>query len=583
MIEKRLSQNQIIPTDKWNSLVDSVSGNRENQWKDSNPAARVKYVLFVIGKVIGLLFLLYIFVCSLDVMSSAFRLVGGKITGKAFTEGAILSNPIGGLMLGLLATVIVQSSSTSTSIVVSMVSSSILPVQRAIPIIMGANIGTSVTNTIVALTQSNRRDEFRRAFAGATVHDMFNWVTVLILLPLEIISGLLFHLTGAITRSISLERKASTNPQFLNVLTKPLTHRIIQLDEKVIQNIALGTVESNVSLIKHYCSYNNVTTENSTSILVPKIYCEFLFSKMSWPDWAIGLCLLFLSIIALCTCLVLLVKLLQSMLKGTISTVIHKTVNANFPGVFHHLTPYLAIGIGCIFTILVQSSSIFTSTLTPLVGLGVISIERMYPFTLGSNIGTTITGIMAALTATTALELRNALQIALCHTFFNIFGILIWFPVPFMRNVPIALAKRLGETTATYRWFAIVYIIGSFFLIPLIIFAISLAGGPAFVGVFAPLSFIALFIIIINFLQIHVPNVLPNLLQTWSWLPRPFRTLAWYDEHIFRSQKQVTVYNENEEKELSTITNRIVENNHSHANKAFNNNDDLEKIPEIYT
>jgi len=46
----------------------------------------------------------------------------------------------------------------------------------------------------------------------------------------------------------------------------------------------------------------------------------------------------------------------------------------------------------------------------------------MYPFTLGSNIGTTITGIMAALTATTALELRNSLQIALCHTFFNIFG-----------------------------------------------------------------------------------------------------------------------------------------------------------------
>lgn len=69
-----------------------------------------------------------------------------------------------------------------------------------------------------------------------------------------------------------------------------------------------------------------------------------------------------------------------------------------------------------------QSSSIFTSTLTPLVGLGIITIERVYPFTLGSNIGTTITGIMAALTATTPKELRNSLQIALCHTFFNIFG-----------------------------------------------------------------------------------------------------------------------------------------------------------------
>ena len=103
---------------------------------------------------------------------------------------------------------------------------------------------------------------------------------------------------------------------------------------------------------------------------------------------------------------------------------------------------------------------------------------------------------MAALTATSAIELRNSLQIALCHTFFNIFGrilsssgegkdlrtfdlvsgILIWFPIPIMRNVPIALAKKLGEITAEYRWFAIVYIVVSFFLLPLIIFGISLAG-----------------------------------------------------------------------------------------------------------
>ena len=73
-------------------------------------------------------------------------------------------------------------------------------------------------------------------------------------------------------------------------------------------------------------------------------------------------------------------------------------------------------------TILVQSSSVFTSTLTPLVGLGIITVERVYPFTIGSNVGTTITGIMAALTAKSARELKNSLQIALCHTFFNIFG-----------------------------------------------------------------------------------------------------------------------------------------------------------------
>jgi sodium-dependent phosphate cotransporter len=113
----------------------------------------------------------------------------------------------------------------------------------------------------------------------------------------------------------------------------------------VIQNIALGSNESDLSLVKRYCSYQNITNENGTSILIPENYCQFLFSKISWPDWGIGLLLLVLSLTSLCTCLVLLVKLLQTMLKGTISTVIHKTVNADFPGIFRHLTPYLAIGV----------------------------------------------------------------------------------------------------------------------------------------------------------------------------------------------------------------------------------------------
>lgn len=89
----------------------------------------------------------------------------------------------------------------------------------------------------------------------------------------------------------------------------------------------------------------NTTNENATVVLIPGKACEFIFSRIFWPDMAIGLLLLILSIISLCTCLVLLVKLLQSMLKGTISTVIHRTVNADFPGVFHHLTPYLAIAV----------------------------------------------------------------------------------------------------------------------------------------------------------------------------------------------------------------------------------------------
>ena len=65
----------------------------------------------------------------------------------------------------------------------------VITVQPAIPMIMGANIGTSVTNTFVSMAQSGNQREFRRAFAGATIHDMFNWLTVLILLPLEWATG----------------------------------------------------------------------------------------------------------------------------------------------------------------------------------------------------------------------------------------------------------------------------------------------------------------------------------------------------------------------------------------------------------
>ena len=50
---------------------------------------------------------------------------------------------------------------------------------------MGSNIGTSVTNTIVSFTQISNKNEFRRAFAGATVHDMFNWLTVIVLFTVE--------------------------------------------------------------------------------------------------------------------------------------------------------------------------------------------------------------------------------------------------------------------------------------------------------------------------------------------------------------------------------------------------------------
>lgn len=174
------------------------------------------------------------------------------------------------------------------------------------------------------------------------------------------------------------------------------------------------------------------------------------------------------------------------------SQTIKKVINSDLPYPFAWVPGYIAILVGAGLTILVQSSSIFTSALTPLVGIGVVTIERTYPLTLGANIGTTVTSVLAALAVNKADKFREALQIAFCHLFFNISGILIWYPIPFMRNIPIKGAKFLGNTTAKYRWFAFMYLIVVFFLFPLLVFGLSVAGWEALLGVGVPVSTISI-------------------------------------------------------------------------------------------
>uniref|UniRef100_A0A8C5N4I9 Sodium-dependent phosphate transport protein 2A n=1 Tax=Leptobrachium leishanense TaxID=445787 RepID=A0A8C5N4I9_9ANUR len=512
---------------------------------------KVKSRSVSILKILLLFGFLYLFVCSLDVLSSAFQLAGGKVAGDIFKDSAILSNPVAGLVVGILVTVLVQSSSTSTSIIVSMVSSGLLEVRSAIPIIMGSNIGTSVTNTIVALMQAGDRSEFKRAFAGATVHDCFNWLSVLVLLPLETVTGYLHHVTKMVVASFKLQ-SGQDAPAMLTVITEPFTKLVIQLDMTVITGIATGDESlRNKSLIRIICkeqiseilSNSTVNTiqrcdalglcwqeDNVTSLHEEAAKCNHLFVDSHLPDLAVGLILLAGSLVTLCTCLVMLVKILNSILKGQVAKAIKKVINTDFPFPFTWATGYFAMVIGAGLTFVVQSSSVFTSAMTPLIGIGVISIERAYPLTLGSNIGTTTTAILAAL-ASPGDKLASAFQIALCHFFFNISGILLWYPFPFTR-LPIRMAKMLGRRTAKYRWFAVLYLIICFLLLPSLIFAISMAGWQVLIGVGAPFLSLFFVIIVVNLMQIHKPDCLPKTLKTWNFLPAWMHSLKPMDKII---------------------------------------------------
>ncbi|XP_025115210.1 sodium-dependent phosphate transport protein 2B-like isoform X2 [Pomacea canaliculata] len=543
-------------------------------WKGLSPIGKCKRISKVAGRVLGLMIALYFFICSLGLLESAFKLVGGRAAGETFRNSQVLSNPVAGLMIGVLATVLLQSSSTATSIVVALVASEVIPLKTGIPIIMGTNIGTSITNTIVALAQAGHRDNFRRAFAGATVHDMFNWLAVLVLLPLEVASHYLYHLTASIVNFMNMGGD-DHEKEILTAITNPFIKMIVQVNRDAITDIAIEkNLTSTDTVLSRWCNRQTLAVNHTTvhfnpvdircseqeqgsvfhnaciaadypehavfaiswnttaviNITTAGERCRHLMALTDWNDSTVGGVLLALSLLVIFLSLFAIVKVLSSLLQGQVATVISKTLNTDLPGRAAYFTGYIALLVGVGMTLVIQSSSVFTSTLTPLVGMGIISVERMYPLTLGSNIGTTVTGILAAL-STRGRFTRDAMQLALCHLFFNVSGVVLFYPVPFMRW-PIPLAKLLGRKTARYRWISIFYLVFMFVIFPASVFALSLAGWQYLAGIGGPLLVLFLVTSIINVLQVKRKNWLPPRLRTWDFLPRCLHSLESIDQAL---------------------------------------------------
>jgi sodium-dependent phosphate cotransporter len=356
---------------------------------------------------------LYCFLLGLDLMGIAFKLFGGD-----FAEALIssTSNPFVGLFVGILATSLVQSSSTTTSITVGLVAAGGLTLEGAIPIVMGANIGTSVTNILVSLAHVNRREEFQRAFAGANLHDLFNWLAVLILFPIEAKTHFLAK-TSVMATSL-LEGVGGIdlfNP--VQALVRPVAELIASL----LGASADGAVEVQ-------------TLPGGLTLIV--------------------------GVTLLMGALKLLVDLLRGLMSERAEQILHKTL-------FHSTTA--AVAAGALVTSMVQSSSITTSIMVPLVGAGIVSLEQLFPFTIGANIGTTITAMLAAL----ATGSPAAVAVAFAHLFFNMAAALIIYVPPPMRAIPLAVARAMGRIGSSNRVLAISYILVVFYGIPLLLLLVS--------------------------------------------------------------------------------------------------------------
>lgn len=351
---------------------------------------------------------LYAFLVGIGAMGTAFKLMGKDYTSLLLGEHG---GPLVSLFIGILATTLVQSSSTTTSLVVGMVAAGAISFDAACFMVMGANVGTTVTSTIVSLGHFAQSNEYKRAFAAATVHDFFNLIVLGVLFPFELYTGFLHNLSSQVTAQFEgVGGLKLANP--LKAVTKPAINALKEGIE------ALGGGGGVLAIV--------------------------------------GISITFIGIIYL-------VKLLKAVMFSKLANLFDRVLFAS---------PARGLVFGIFLTILVQSSSITTSVAVPLVGAGVISIRQVFPYTMGANIGTTMTALLAALAAFAGVTAGDdttaklGLQLAFHHVMFNIIGVALVWPI---RRVPIAMAVGFSRLAQWNRFVPLLYIILAFYLIPFLI------------------------------------------------------------------------------------------------------------------
>ncbi len=349
--------------------------------------------------------LIYTFLVGVSSLESGIKVMGADTQESLFSS---VSNPVAGLFIGILGTVLVQSSSASTSVIVGLVGTGALGVGDAVPMIMGANIGTTVTNTLVALAHMRQSEEFKRAFSAATVHDFFNLMAVSIILPIELATNVLSNSA----EKISEQLVGSAGSEWKSPIKK--------------------WVKEPVGWLKDLGDAIGASGNVLGTLLV-----------------AIGLVIILIS-------LAFITKNMRKLVADRIEASLNKVLGKGAGTV--------AMLLGLVITISVQSSSITTSIMIPLAAAGVVTLRNIYPVTLGANVGTTITALLAAL----ATSRPEALTVAIVHTLFNVGGIVLLYPMPYVRDIPVRLAENLAKIAINRRVAAVVYVVVVFIVVPLL-------------------------------------------------------------------------------------------------------------------
>jgi sodium-dependent phosphate cotransporter len=361
------------------------------------------------------LIFLFVFMLGIKGLGDGFGLLGADLLEGFFL---VTENPFLALMVGILTTSMVQSSSVTTALIVALVAApeNPLPVANAVPMIMGANFGTSVTNTIVALAHAGHKDEFKRAFAVSTCDDFFELCSLSVLFPLEIATGFI---------------------------------------QRTAEYLAAGLAGTSG------LDYHGPV----------KVALEFTWAQVhrlvDWalpiPEQALGGVLIIIAGACIYGGLISLVKLLRTGLKSKAAAAVNWALNR---------VALVGMMVGLVVTVIVQSSSVTTSLLVPLAGAGILTLEQAFPVVLGANLGTTMTALLAAM-ATTGPYAVAGLTIALVHFVYNMTGIIFIYSIPAVRKIPLALSRWVANLADKSVAWAIAFTALLFYGIPALVAYLS--------------------------------------------------------------------------------------------------------------
>lgn len=361
----------------------------------------LKYAIAIVDLVLAI----YIFIIGINGLSEALSIILDDYISTTFLHTILykLENPFFGLLVGIVGTAILQSSSTTSAIIIATVSSGVLSVRTALPIIIGTNFGTTITNTIVALFQRKKnQDSYEQALAASMLHDFYNLITLSIMFPLEItyhfIENMAFKIYGFYSGSSNLLGRFS-NP--LNSSIEYFTDiiKIITNDEPVWYTIvSLALIIGSLSMLVH---------------LLKKIFLKSIKKELSQKLFA---------------------------------------------------TRFRSWASGVFSTMIIQSSSVTTSLVVPLAASKELTLEQIYPYTVGANIGTGLTAFIAAVSLNPI-----ALIAALISLIYDVTATILVFINPLLSWLPVYLAKQFGYYGAKYKRLPLIYIVITFIVIPLFI------------------------------------------------------------------------------------------------------------------